>query len=635
MGGLGPEYRGPIRSNVDSIVDFEFWWIDRIIGVGSTFTSFPGGIEMKRDDPHSYIDFEQRKISHIDFHLTPNFSEHTLHVTATYTLDSPASGSIFLDTRNLTLHRIHSEGEILTWELDEQDDILGRRLHIKDLNQVSVFSIELTTSPNASALQWLAPQQTAGGVHPFLYSQCFALHARSLFPCQDTPSVRFTYDACIEVHQALRAVMAAAAKGVEQQDGKSLFRFHMPQPIPSYLFAFAVGNILFKDMSDRCGIYAEPEMLEAAVWEFEENEKRLKQIEALFGPYIWERYDVLVMPPSFPYGAMENPRLTFFSPVYVVGDRSGTWVVTHEMAHAWTGNLVTNATWEDFWLNEGWTTYAENRSTEMLEGKDYSQLLAILGRNAMLKEMDRLGKDSEKTALKFSQRGVDPDAVVTSIPYEKGSAFLGELERAVGREDFDGFIQKYISGYAFQSLTTEGFVGFLQEHLPKALEMVDVENWLYQPGFPDCVHPLDSELYDEVEVFIAAYEKGEMPTKEQVSDWIFHQVFLFIQMLPEKISVEDCREFESLFGFKGSPRYAFLYDFYSLCIRSGYRDVMPDVEHFLATIGVSSRIVKVYRALAETDWSKTQARALFERFQGRYHSIARDNIDRALVEAGV
>jgi leukotriene-A4 hydrolase len=259
---------------------------------------------MKREDPHSYTKFEQSKISHIDLHLSPDFSMKRIQVSATYELDSPLTGSLYLDTRSLQIHRVHTDGRGWAWEVDFKDDILGERLHIKDLNQVSRFSIDLSTSPEASALQWLSPQQTKGGSHPFLYSQCFALHARSIFPCQDTPSVRFTYDACIEVPQPLTAVMAAAGEGVEHREETSLFQFHMPQPIPSYLFAFAVGNIAFKEMSERCGIYAEPEMLDDAVLEFEENEKRLGQIENLFGPYIWDRYDVLIMPPSFPYGAM-------------------------------------------------------------------------------------------------------------------------------------------------------------------------------------------------------------------------------------------------------------------------------------------------------------------------------------------
>lgn len=590
---------------------------------------------MRREDPHSFTSLEQHKISHIDLQLRPNFSDHTLAVIATYDLDTPAEGSLYLDSRDLTIHRIHTEGNEVQWGIDIRDAILGERLHLRDLDHISRFTIELTTSSKASALQWLSPQQTAGGELPFLYSQCFAIHARSLFPCQDTPAVRFTFDAQIEVPEKFTAVMAAAIDEVEYRDGTNFYRFHMPQPIPSYLFAFAVGEIDFAEISPRCGIFAEPVMLNTAIEEFCDNEERMREAEKLFGPYIWDRYDVLIMPPSFPYGAMENPRLTFLSPVYVVGDRSGTYVVTHELAHAWTGNLVTNATWEDLWLNEGWTTYAETRITEILESRDFSQLLSYLGRNHMLEEIERLGPDSERTCLKFSQKGLDPDETITNIPYEKGYAFLIQLEQVVGREKFDAFIDKYISSFAFKTLTTEEFVHFLKSNLPQAVELVDVKEWLYEPGFPENAPGLHSRLYDEVRELISAYEKGDLPQKAQVSGWIFHQNLLFIQMLPKKIPEKDCQYFESLFELKGTPRYAFLHNFYSLCIRSGYRDVMPDVEHFLETIGISARVVRVYRALAETKWSQELARLLFERFRERYHPIAIANIERALTEAGV
>jgi len=231
-------------------------------------------------------------------------------------------------------------------------------LHIKDLEGASSCTIEYNTTPSASALQWLAPNQTSGGEHPFLYSQCQSIHARSIFPCQDTPSVRFTFTAEIEIPNPLTVVMGAGLVGSRNNEATSEFRFDMPQPIPSYLFAIAAGNIQFRSIGSRCGIYAEPELLEAAAWEFAKTEDMLNTAERLFGPYVWDRYDILILPPAFPYGGMENPRLTFLNPMFIIGDRSETIIVTHELAHAWTGNLVTNATWEDFWLNEGWTTYA-------------------------------------------------------------------------------------------------------------------------------------------------------------------------------------------------------------------------------------------------------------------------------------
>ena len=227
----------------------------------------------------------------------------------------------------------------------------------------------------------------------------------------------------------------------------------MPQPIPSYLFAFSVGNLRFKALGPRTGIYAEPEVLDAAAWEFGENESKLEQAEMLLGPYLWDRYDVLIMPPSFPFGGMENPRLTFLSPTYIIGDRTATNVITHELAHAWTGNLVTNATWEDFWINEGWTTYAESRITEILEGTEVDQMIRYLKRIAMHEDMQRFGMDSDYTCLKYSQKGVDPEAALSSIPYIKGASFLVCIEQAVGRGLFDEFVKRYISKYSFSSIT--------------------------------------------------------------------------------------------------------------------------------------------------------------------------------------
>jgi aminopeptidase N len=325
---------------------------------------------MPFSDPHSYTDTEQGKIAHILFGIDVDFSAKVLKIKATYRLEEPVSGSFFLDTRDLQIDRVYKDDQEILWEIDQHDSIVGDRLHLKDLDGFSEFTIEVTTSPEASALQWVTPKQTAGGEHPFLYSQCQAIHARSIFPCQD-------------------------------------------------LFGIAVGNLAFEELGPHTGVYSEPEIIESAVWEFAENEQTLIEAEKLFGPYLWDRYDVLILPPSFPYGGMENPRLTFLTPSCILGDRSRANLVSHELAHAWTGNLVTNATWEDFWLNEGWTTYAESRITEVLEGDKYSQLYSSIRRKLMHKAMERFGMDSVKTCLKYSQTGIDPDEVFSVIPYEK------------------------------------------------------------------------------------------------------------------------------------------------------------------------------------------------------------------------
>jgi len=478
--------------------------------------------------------------------------------------------------------------------------------------------------------------QTAGGAHPFLYSQCQAIHARSIFPCQDSPSVRFTYEATVDVPHPLVAVMAAEHIETEHLEEISQYRYRMPQPIPSYLFGIAVGNLAFEELGPHTGVYAEPEIIASAAWEFAENENKLVEAEKLFGPYLWDRYDVLILPPSFPYGGMENPRLTFLTPKCILGDRSRANLVSHELAHAWTGNLVTNATWEDFWLNEGWTTYAESRITEVLEGEDYSQLLGFVGRNVMLKVMEhRFGMDSDKTCLKYSQRGIDPDEVFSVIPYEKGYSFLLKLERSVGREVFDAFIKKYIATFSFQSLTTEGFISFLKQELPEAIEHVDIDEWLYAPGYPESAPALNSSLFDEVKARIDAYESGALPESHQVADWIPQQVRLFLLMLPERIPVEDCRHIERIFHFKDNPDYYIMSLFYRIAVLSGYHEVLPEIERMVGSDGRMTILAAIFRTMVKEEWTRDKARPMFERHRDKQHPTTAANLERILSEAGL
>ena len=504
---------------------------------------------MEFKDSASYSDLAQGKIKHIDFHIVVDFSTRMLDIEATYELQGPVQGSLYLDSYKVDLKQARTNGRELEWEFDTGDDILGERLHLKGLDGDSTFTLMFRTSPEARALQWLNASQTAGGTHPFLYSQCQAIHARSIFPCQDSPSVRFTYSAEVEVPQGVVAAMAAEQVGAQEGSGHghaNTFSFKMPQPIPSYLFALAVGNLVFREFGPRTGVYAEPDLIEAASWEFAENEIKMTEAEKLLGPYLWGRYDLLVLPPSFPYGGMENPRLTFLTSTSILGTRGQTSLITHELVHAWTGNLVTNATWQDFWLNEGWTTYAEARITEVLEGKDVEALRAAFSEKQLIAIMERVGMDSPHTCLKLPGDEKDADSFTTIIPYYKGCFFLKECEYAVGRKHFDAFIQKYMASFHFQSLTTEAFLDFLKAELPEAFEKVNVHNWVYEPGLPEEWHRPKSHLYDDVQEVLNAYEQGTRPTKQQAQDWHRFQIFSFLQGLPRKIPVQDCQYFEDI-----------------------------------------------------------------------------------------
>jgi len=586
-------------------------------------------------DPHSFSVPAEGVITHIRFRLRPDFTERVLRVRAHYRLDRPVTGSLYLDTRHLQIARIRHADSDLAWSFDREDPILGQRLHLTGLDGVQEFSVESTSSPTAAALQWLEPDQTAGGRHPFLYSQCQSCSARSLFPCQDTPSVRFTYEAEVETPPPLTSVMAAEGLGVRLEEGRPVHRFAMPQPIPSYLFAFAVGNLAFEAIGPRTGIYAEPETIQAAAWEFAENEDRLRSAEALFGPYLWERYDVLIMPPAFPYGGMENPRLTFLNSAYVQGDRGGTWLVAHELAHAWTGNLVTNATWEDFWLNEGATTYAETRISEVTEGVAASDLRTAGRAQTVLRDVERLGSQSPMTRLRLPLAGKDPDEAYSNIPYFKGLLFFRQLERAAGRVRFDGFLKAYIEAFRFRSITSEAFLEFLEARLPGVGQVIDARRWIYQPGLPEGAADVPSSLFEDVLSVEAAYRRGVLPSEQRVAAWTTAQQGVFLARLLPAVPASDCAYFDRLFRLAKTRDGALLSRFYELAIRSAYREVLPRFELFFSSVGRYQFHEPVFRALAQESWSRALARPLLDRWRHRHHPHTVAAMERILAEARV
>jgi aminopeptidase N len=590
---------------------------------------------MSRHDPHSYAELDQGKIAHIDLHIKADFDAHRLQIQTDYRLAEPVSGSFFLDSAGIEHIKAVAEDRELQWVFDEKDKLLGERLHLKELNGLSSFTLVFNTSDQARALQWLPAVQTAGGKHPFLYSQCQAIHARSIFPCQDTPSVRFTFSADVEVPKALTAVLAAEQVGVRESGESRVFQFKMPQPIPSYLFAIGAGNLVFCELGPRTGVYAEPQIIEAAAWEFAENEVKIMEAEKLLGPYLWGRYDLLILPPSFPYGGMENPRLTFLTPTAILGNRGQTSLITHELAHAWTGNLVTNATWEDFWLNEGWTTYAETRITEVLEGKEIADLMAVYDEQRLIEVMERVGMESILTRLKVPSEGLDPDETTTIIPYNKGAFFLKECEYAVGRERFDAFIQRYMQTYRFRSLTTEAFLDFLGQALPEVFEQVNVHEWIYEPGLTDKRKKPSSTLYNEVQVVLAAYQKGTRPTREQVAHWQRYQVLSFLQALPRQIPVEDCKYFEEVLDLEKKNDAGHYSYFLATCIASDYREILPRIEEYVCKYGRLLYLLPIFRALIASDWAKPHARRILEKGSERQHAITVHVIDKLLEGAGL
>ena len=414
---------------------------------------------MARLDPHSCFDDQQPRTQRWQLRFRVDFGRKVLESEATLVFAEAASGILDLDTKGLSIQRawVAATGAAVPFELAPEEPILGSRLRLTLPAGTAAVTLAYETSPEAIGLQWLEPAQTEGKRQPFLFSQCQAIHARTLVPCQDSAYARISYEAEVTVPEGLAAVMSAgpAGDGPGALPGTRVFKFTMPQPIPSYLLALAVGELESRELSPRARVWAEPATIEQAAWEFEGVEEMILKAEGLFGPYDWDRYDMLVLPPSFPYGGMENPRMTFLTPTLLAGDRSLVDVVAHELAHSWTGNLVTNATAEHFWLNEGFTVWAERRILRTLHGEEASSLGWAIGQKALDESLARFKDTPALTVLRTHLEGVDPDDAFSSIPYEKGARFVAALENALGEPAFAAFLHAYMKRFRFTSITLE------------------------------------------------------------------------------------------------------------------------------------------------------------------------------------
>jgi len=574
---------------------------------------------MARLDPHSYADDTQPRTKSLDWTASVDFAARVLRAELTLRFTKPASGgALDLDTRALDIEAVLGpDGAALEHTLHAADPILGSRLAIAVPAGAESIRIRYRTSPEASALQWLTPEQTLGKKHPYLFSQCQAIHARSVIPCQDTPSIRQTFTATLDVPAELRAVMAAAPQGREIKGDRAVERFVMPQPIPPYLLAFAVGDLASKDLSPRSRVWTEPAQLEAAAWEFEQVEEHLHAAESLFGPYDWERFDLLVMPPSFPYGGMENPRLTFLTPSLLAGDRSLVNVVAHELAHSWTGNLVTNSTAEHFWLNEGFTVFAERRILEALEGAEMAALHAAIGFQRLQQSFVQHADHPELTKLRTDLTGIDPDEAFSQVPYEKGYLFLKALEAAAGREAFDALLSTWLGAHRFGAASTDDFLALVEREIPGLLAKVDAKAWVDGPGLPATYWKPESAR-------LAAVEKigGRVPTLEETKDWSATEWQLYLEAMPKPSSLEVCKELDAKYSLTTSKNPEVVVSWLVLACESGYAAVLPRVEQLLGNIGRMKYLKPVFRALAMRPETKPLAQELFERFRDRYHPIA-------------
>jgi len=585
----------------------------------------------KTPDPHSFSRPDRVAVTHLDWRAEVNFDERTLDAVARYTLDrrDRSASELILDAWKLEVASVKDqEGARLKFELSELDDLLGSSLTIELNSSTTHVEITYKTDPSAKALQWLLPQQTAGRKAPFLFTQSQAILARTWLPCQDSPGVRFTYSAQVQVPPGMTALMSAVNPQQRAADGRYTFR--MDQPIPSYLMAMAVGDIDFQPVGKRSGVYAEPSQMEAATYEFGAMEQMLEAAEGLYGPYAWERYDLIVLPPSFPFGGMENPRLTFCTPTIIAGDRSLTALVAHELAHSWSGNLVTNKTWDDFWLNEGFTVYFERRIMEALYGPEYANMLALLGMQDLQGTLDQLGGDAADTHLKLHLEGRDPDDGLTDVAYEKGYFFLRALEEEVGRERFDAFLRNYFKHYAFQVMDTEQFIQVLHEQLLRE-DHADfpVDAWVYGPGLPESAPRVQSARFTAVDAAVQQWLKGDAQLGDlATAEWSTHEWLHFLRQLHGQVDENKMEEIDEAFEFSRSGNSEILAEWFVLSLRTGYEDADRPMEDFLWEVGRRKFLVPIYTELYKVNPNK--AKTIYARSRENYHAVSTQTLDQLL-----
>lgn len=588
-------------------------------------------LDQMRHDSHSYAQTDEAIAKHLDLDIVVDFENKSLKGTASWDIDNIKKGNkVYFDINHLEITKVMIGDKETTFQIGESKAFLGQSLGIDIAADTKNVTIHYSTKPESEALQWLNPQQTAGKKLPFLFTQSQAILGRSWIPSQDSPGVRITYNAKVSVPKNLMAVMSASNPTEKNDTG--VYEFEMKQAIPAYLIALSVGDLEFQSLGDNSGVYAEPSMLKKSAYEFEQIPDMIQAAENLYGAYRWDRYDVIVLPPSFPFGGMENPRLTFATPTILAGDRSLVALIAHELAHSWSGNLVTNATWDDFWLNEGFTVYFENRITEAVNGKDYADMLAIISYHDLLSDIKNLSP--EDTHLKLNLKGRNPDDGMTSIAYDKGFYLLKLIEQTVGREKFDAFLKGYFNNFAFKTIITEEFISYINENLISkvdgAAEKIQLDKWIYGAGLPDNCPKITSARYDQAFEMAAKWKNGTLAKDLQVKDWTYQQWVFFLGAIPQTLDEKQMKELDATFGFTKSGNNEILGKWFVLTSLNEYQAAYPAMEQFLITVGRRKFLSPIYKALAKKEKSLAWAKQVYQKARPNYHSVSFNSIDKIL-----
>jgi leukotriene-A4 hydrolase len=595
-------------------------------------------------DYHSFSDPAALRVKHLDLDLQTSFEDKRLSGVADLTVARLASDArkLVLDTRDLTIRKVwwlRGSADLvpLRFTIGVRDPMLGAPLTIDlpaDANSAEfLVRISYQTRPEASGLQWVDARQTADKTDPFLFSQSEAIHARSWIPLQDSPQVRMTYKATIHVPSGMRAVMSAGNLSSLAADG--IYRFDMPQAIPSYLIALAVGKLEFRATGPRTGVFAESSLVEAAAKEFAETEQMMQASEKLFGPYRWGRYDLLILPPSFPLGGMENPRLSFITPTVIAGDRSLTALIAHELAHSWSGNLVTNATWRDLWLNEGFTVYLQGRIMQAVYGDRREAMEEMLDLAMLRADLAKLPPADQVLAIDL--RGRDPDDVFTQVPYVKGALFISWLASRFGAAQVDEFLHGYFDKFAFQSIATEQFCAYLEANLlpqkPDAVKASELDEWMLAPGLPKSAVLPHSDAFQLVDDERAKWLSDKVSAAElPARAWTTHEWVHFLDGMHARVSAAKLAELDEAYSLTVTGNSEIAFSWLRIAIRNEYAPAYARLESYLTTIGRRKLIKPLYEDLMKTPAGAERARAIYARARPNYHPIAVTTLDAVVLK---
>jgi leukotriene-A4 hydrolase len=591
-------------------------------------------------DVHSFARPAEARVTHVALDLTADFTAKRIGGTATLDVQAAAyAKEVVLDTQGLEIQSVTGgDGKALAYAVGKADAALGAPLTVQ-LGGAKQVRIAYRSGPDAGALQWLTPEQTAGKRHPFLFSQGQATLNRSWIPTQDSPGIRQTWEARIVVPAPLKAVMSGerlTAEGEAVPGGGRAFRFRMDKPVAPYLIALAAGDIAFQPLGPRTGVYAEPATLKAAAAELPDTEKMVAAAEALYGPYRWGRYDMIVLPPAFPYGGMENPTLTFLTPTFIAGDKSLNGVVAHELAHSWSGNLVTNAVWPDSWLNEGFTSYFENRIMESLYGKARASQEEALSWADMESAFKELGANAPGTRLHDDS---DSEDGASGIVYDKGALFLRTIERTVGRERFDAYLRSYFDRHAFQPMTSARFLADLRANLVKGDKGLEqklmLDQWVYQPGLPANAARPDPQAFARVDAALRTFNAGAAVSALPYAQWTTAERLRFLNGLPRKLDQARLAELDRTLKLGESGNSEVLFAWLQLALPNRYGPALPPTERFLNAMGRRKFVAPLFETLmAQGDWGRTAAQRIYGKARAGYHPVTTGTVDKLMKAKG-